>query len=324
MRPYKQAKYDILWVLDSNVLVDRGTLARAVDALCNQPASSSRKRPMGLVHHVPFAFLCEKSLGSRIEEAFLNTNHAKMYLALNILAIDSCVTGKSCLYRRSDVEKLTADLKPKTLTNGDPDSHAFGSRKGFGLAEFGRFMAEDNMIGAAIWHELGQRHDLSCDVAENAIGTMSFMDYVWRRVRWIRVRKHMVLAATILEPLTESVVVGILAAWAIRRLVGIPMWLFLFLHFSVWILVDLDVYAALAGHPVPRNEQMYFFVAWALRELCALPIWAVAIAGSEVRWRGTRYQMLPNGECKRADEGRKRRWFGTRSDQYVPIPSSVP
>lgn len=309
MRPYKTAKYDILWVLDSNVLVDPGTLARGVDAL---QVPKPGKRTIGLVHHVPFARRMEQTFGSRVEEAFLNTNHAKMYIALNILAIDSCVTGKSSMYRKSDIECVNADLStPKhTQTSVEP-------REGYGLPAFGRFMAEDNMIGMAIWHELGMRHDLSCDIAENAIGRMSFMDYVWRRVRWIRVRKKMVLPATILEPLTESVVVGILTAWALRLLLGFPAWLFLLVHFSFWLLVDLDVYASLAGHPVPRSDQWPFFCAWVTRELCALPIWALGVVGSTVSWRGKTYEIMRNGEARRVDDdnmGRK-----GRRDHYEPL-----
>jgi ceramide glucosyltransferase len=37
---------------------------------------------IGLVHHVPFALLYQKALGSRLERAYLNTTHAKMYLAI--------------------------------------------------------------------------------------------------------------------------------------------------------------------------------------------------------------------------------------------------
>ncbi|THH02567.1 hypothetical protein EW026_g296 [Hermanssonia centrifuga] len=90
IRAYRQATYDILWVLDSNVMVDRGTLARSVDVLDGpQTAAPSGRRRIALVHHVPFAFATEQTLGSHIEQAFLNTNHAKMYLAINTVAIDS-------------------------------------------------------------------------------------------------------------------------------------------------------------------------------------------------------------------------------------------
>ncbi|EJU05712.1 glycosyltransferase family 21 protein [Dacryopinax primogenitus] len=306
IRPYREAKHDILWVIDSNVQVASGAMGRAVDALCKNNHKPNAKR-IGLVHHVPFAWASERPWGSQIEEAFLNTNHAKMYIALNVLAVDSCVIGKSCMYRRSDVEQLTGTLKPASKLK-DPNMKR-------GLEAFGRFLAEDNMIGAAIWHELGMRHDMSCDVAKNAIGNMDLAAYFWRRVRWVRVRKHMVLSATIIEPFTESVLLGTLMAWSLRSMLGFPMVVVLICHTLVWLLVDLDVYAALAGHAVPASIRLTFIRAWFFRELLALPIFLYAVFGNEVTWRGRTYRVLSNSEAQRVE--RPLKWWGRerRSDE---------
>ncbi|TFK56550.1 glycosyltransferase family 21 protein [Heliocybe sulcata] len=316
IRPYRQAVHDILWVLDSNITVAPGTLGRSVDALVGPPSSSAVSPPsrrIALVHHVPYAVATEPALGARLEEAFLNTNHAKMYIAINTVAVDSCVVGKSNLYRRSDVDRVNGSLKaisPSISADGSLD--ATDDR---GLAAFGRFLAEDNMIAGALWHELGLRHDLSCDVARNAIGKMSFADYVWRRVRWIRVRKHMVLGATLVEPFTESVVVGLITATCLHYLFHVPRWLFLIVHFGAWLPVDLDVYESLAGHPVPESSKWAFIAAWFMRECLALPIWTLGMVGSEVDWRGRTYRVLRNGEVERADDRQRRSvswlpWFG--------------
>jgi ceramide glucosyltransferase len=297
VRSYARAAHDILWVLDSNVMADPGTLGRSVDALINSSPKKAQKKRIAMVHHVPFAFVNEPQLGSQVEEAFLNTNHAKMYIAINTVALESCVVGKSNLYRRSDADKLNGSLKPHPPP---PSETLTSSADGYGLRAFGRYLAEDNMIASALWHELDVRHELSCDVARNAIGNMTLSDYIWRRVRWIRVRKHMVLTATILEPLTECIVLSLLASWSIRRLSGIPMWLVLLIHYPLWIAVDLDVYESLAGHPLPLSRLRQFLGAWLLREFLAFPIWCVAIVGSEVVWRGKTYRMLRNGEVEHA------------------------
>lgn len=220
-----------------------------------------------------------------------------MYIAINTLAVDSCVMGKSNLYRRSDLERVDGTLKPisKTVDEGQPHTR--------GLLAFGRFLAEDNMIAGALWHELDLRHDLSCDVAHNAIGNMTLSDYIWRRVRWIRVRKHMTLAATMTEPLTETFMLSIIAAASFRYLFGIPPWLFLPLHYIAWIFVDLDVYASLAGYPLPSSKRWPFLAAWAARELMAFPIWLTAVVGNEVEWRGRKYQVLANGQVARSSGG---------------------
>ncbi|KZT02420.1 glycosyltransferase family 21 protein [Laetiporus sulphureus 93-53] len=325
VRAYREAANDILWVLDSNVMVAPGTLTRSVEALDGPAdfATPSSRRRIALVHHVPFAWSSEFSLGSRIEEAFLNTNHAKMYIAINTVAIDSCVMGKSNLYRRSDIDRVDGSLKP-IANAAEGGSH--GSRGGTrGLAAFGRFLAEDNMIGGALWHELGVRHDLSCDVARNAVGNMTVADYFWRRVRWVRVRKHMVLAATLIEPFTESVVVGILTSICLRYLFGIPIWLFLPIHFLLWLTIDLDVCASIANHAVPAANRWLFIGAWAARELLAFPIWLYAIVGDEVTWRGKRYQVLRNGEVRRLGQGEGGFWThfmwkrGNATSSYEPL-----
>ena len=289
IRPYNEAAHDILWVLDSNIAVASGTLARAVEIL-GRPASlpNSSRRRIALVHHVPFAISDRATLGARLEEAFLNTTHAKMYIAINAVAVDSCVVGKSNLFRRSDIERLDGSHIPLQ------QQHNSGQLRG--LAAFSRFLAEDNMIGLSLWHELDLRHDLSCDVAYNALGDMSLSDYVWRRVRWIRVRKHMILLATLLEPFTESVMLSVIASASTRFLMGVTHHLFLPTHFILWILVDLDVYASLAGHALPSSKRWRFLTAWVLREVLAFPIWLLAIIGNEVEWRGRKYKVVRNGE----------------------------
>jgi ceramide glucosyltransferase len=304
MRAYRMASNDILWVLDSNVLPAPGTLARSVDALTHSTHSTRR---IALVHHVPFAFVNKPCLGSRIEEAFLNTNHARMYIAINTVAIDSCVVGKSNLYRRSELELVDGSMIPKAQNPNREGSLTPNKR---GLPAFGCFLAEDNMIAKALWHELGMRHELSCDVASNVIGNMSFSDYVWRRVRWIRVRKRMSFAATLLEPFTESVMLGTLASWCAQRLLGIPPWVFLPLHFVLWILVDLDVYASLAGHPLPDNIRWTFMASWVARELLAFPVWLLAMFDNEVEWRGQKYKILRNGEVAQSNgQSQSRHWI---------------
>ncbi|KAL0578605.1 Ceramide glucosyltransferase [Marasmius crinis-equi] len=322
MKSYKLAAHDILWVIDSNVTAQPGTLARAVDALQSHTRSGKR---IGLVHHVPFAYSTESRIGSRIEEAFLNTNHAKMYLAINTVAVESCVVGKSNLYRRSDLERVNGSFRPIK------SAEANAKQEGLcGLPAFGKYMAEDNIIASALWHELGLRHDLSCDVARNVVGSMSFQDYVWRRVRWIRVRKHMVLLATLLEPFTESMVVAVIGSLAARNLFGFPLWLFTALHFSFLLYVDLDVYASLAGHPLPASIRWEFLAGWFMREVLTLPIFLIAIFGDEVVWRGKKYRILQNGEIAQAGQTAQHggfmhwlHWF-RRPKDYVRLDAEVP
>jgi ceramide glucosyltransferase len=324
MKPYHAAKYDILWVLDSNVQILPDALARSVDAL-NRPS----ERRIGLVHHVPIVTTYEltAAVGTRIEQAFLNTNHAKMYIALNALAIDSCVMGKSNMYRRSDVDRLTGTMRPtvsKPLL-----SPTTSESTPVGFAVFGKFLAEDNMLAGALWHELGLRHDLGSDVAVNSLGSMSFGAYASRRARWIRVRKWMAFAATLLEPLTESVFVGILVSLAVSHLTHglVRPWMFFPAHMVAFLAIDFSVRDTLVGEPLHGEEWWGFVRAWGMREIMAFPIWLFAMLGNEVDWRGRKYRVLRNGETRRIEKAGWRtvigHWirdlFTGRPEGYEPV-----
>lgn len=135
--------------------------------------------PIGMLHHLPFPVFPDVLWGSRVEYAFLSMTHAKMYLAINACNIDSCIVGKSNLYRKSVIEQTHIAKEY--------------NQPGRGLAAYGRYLGEDNMIGRAIWHDLGMRHGMNADVIGNTVGSMTLSTYFWRRVRWIRVRKYMVV-----------------------------------------------------------------------------------------------------------------------------------
>ena len=106
VRSYAAAKYDIIWVVDSQVWLSSDAMGRAVDALTMPPTRPSphwlhrvpHGHRVGLVHHVPLGVLPADTLASHVERVFLSTTHAKMYLAINAVAVDSCVMGKSNMY----------------------------------------------------------------------------------------------------------------------------------------------------------------------------------------------------------------------------------
>ncbi len=153
------------------------------------------------------------------------------------------------------------------------------------------------MIAAAIMHQLKLKHAMTPDLALDCLGPLTLGAYIARRVRWIRVRKRMTLAATLIEPLTESLLLGILASWAINTMIDFPSWLFFALHEGAWIATDLAVLRALKGEGLRRDERLDFCVAWACREALALPIWLKAMVGDTVVWRGVTYRIVASGEA---------------------------
>lgn len=338
VRSYAAAVFDIIWVVDSQVWLSPQALSRAVDALTLRPVSPvpqwMHRKPngdrVGLVHHVPLGVLPADTLASHVERVFLSTTHAKMYLAINAVAIDSCVMGKSNMYRKSDLERVPDSFfqykhdipgigsrafddestRTGAVTDNAPIEQSLDVVHGNAraLARYGIYLAEDNMLAMSLWRPpLKLAHRISPgDVAQVAVGDIQTLgEYAKRRMRWIRVRRHMVPLATYLEPFTESLVAGGLAWYGLRMYVlrgwilgsSIQTWiafaLFFLLHLTAWYWVDMSVLVALRhGEPLPDAEQRYLFMAWCVRECLAFPIWLWAMLGHTVTWRGQRYRIL--------------------------------
>uniref|UniRef100_V5EE45 Ceramide glucosyltransferase n=2 Tax=Kalmanozyma brasiliensis (strain GHG001) TaxID=1365824 RepID=V5EE45_KALBG len=295
-----------------------------------------------------------------------------MYLALNALTIDSCVMGKSNMYRKSDLACVpdsffkvsdsgsqgeegaigsfafshqSQSATPTSVSMSKSPSHQRGqagsdqeelsndqvknlSRP---LARFSIYLAEDNMLAQSLWDPpLSLSHTLSSsDLAYTSVGDIrTLADYTRRRMRWIRVRKYMVLAPTLLEPLTESILSGLVGWLAFSTLLlpilspsagAAPMWirlLFFCVHCGAWFTVDYTVFQRLSvAHEflscnpgVDHADSMSvveFAAAWAMREALALPIWAWAILGSTVSWRNKTYRILRGGRAAVVSSGSK-------------------
>lgn len=339
---FLSAKYDIIWVMDSNVWVSGGALSRSVVAL-NRSTTNGRvtkARPVKLVHHVPLAVTLKgnlrdnfwyANLGCKLDEVFMKTAHAKFYVAFDKLSIAPCVNGKSNMYRRSDIDTAVRQIGQGHMPSSDGqsgdlqrDAAFYGSREGFGIRYFSKFIGEDNMIGIALW-DIGGRTGLSGDCVIQPLGNSvnnGVRDYVLRRLRWLRVRKYMVLAATLLEPTTESIVAAIYGTFGVSYLfLGCNFSLVWFMcHFIVWFVTDyfqfqillnyasaedpsIDsatfpyfAFASYNGLTNARKDQTYSYamqwlVFWALREVLALPIWAYAMVSRDIDWRGRPFRI---------------------------------
>ncbi|KAI9173137.1 Ceramide glucosyltransferase [Blastocladiella emersonii ATCC 22665] len=303
IRGYDAARHDIVWVLDSNIWVAPQTLMRSVAAL-SQPG-------IGLVHHLPVG-IQPKSFGSQLEYFFLNVVHARVYLGINWLAPASCVIGKSTLFRRSDLALCG------------------------GLRAFGKYMAEDNMVGQALW-DLGLRHAMTPDRAWQALGNMSAADFFSRRQRWGRIRKYTVRVATAVEPFTECLILSGIFACVVRALwtrallplaaalasggypslaattaavadLVPPFPLLYAVHAAAWFWADWAVACNVAHHarlPFPA-----FAAAWLVREITALPTYVWAVTGSTVAWRDCLYELRRGGTVELASDAAAKRAGG--------------
>jgi len=78
---------------------------------------------VGLVHQMPF--VCDRpGFAGSLEKVYFGTCHSRMYLFINLIGIN-CVTGMSCLMRKSVIDKVG------------------------GLQKFGNYIAEDYFLAKA-------------------------------------------------------------------------------------------------------------------------------------------------------------------------------
>jgi ceramide glucosyltransferase len=252
-RGYREAKGDIVWILDCNIWVPPGILRRSVQQMEGANGALGFK----LVHHLPVAVdvsypqlddhssprspingLLDPLLGGntrtgqmnffskiwscgggRLEESFLSSSHAKFYCAINTIGIAPCIVGKSNLFRRSHLEEATKEGEPQRR----------------GILYFAENICEDHLLAEKLWltpleEELsGDRkwgkHGMGCDLVIQPIEDMSVGDYLTRRTRWIRVRKYSVLSATLAEPNTESIVASLIGAYGFTTVTFFSNWI---------------------------------------------------------------------------------------------------
>ncbi|KAJ3277973.1 hypothetical protein HK104_002768, partial [Borealophlyctis nickersoniae] len=226
VRGYEESKYDIIWIMDSNVTVPRTCMQKSVLKL-QEPG-------VGLVHHLPIG-TSATTFGSSLENAFLNTAHAKLYVAINFFSLGSCIVGKSNMFRKFDMD----------VTGG--------------MRQFTKSMSEDNEMGLAI-KARGLKHAMTTDLAYQSLGTMSAKAYFDRRARWSRIRAYSVPAATLAEPFSESIASAMGAVFALCGLFGFSAWQVLAVHFGVWVTSDLLI--ATTVDPSARKHFFRFAASW--------------------------------------------------------------
>lgn len=124
-------------------------------------------------------------------------------------------------------------------------------------------------------------------------------------------------SSTLLEPLTESILCGIIGGCSLRHFSPIPLWLFFFAHMAAWYSLDVSVFRSISiSSPakqlhIPYHDgpglsgfRIHFLLAWLARELSALPIWLFAMLGNKVSWRedGKLYRVRPDGKVVEANQ----------------------
>ena len=179
IRSYREARYDLLLISDSNIRVPPTFLKRLVGHL---------DRSIGMVSAV-VAGVSPRGIGAEVEAAALGTFTARSML-LAEWAGHTCVIGKCMLFRRSIANR-------------------FG-----GIRALARYLAEDYMAGEAM-KKLGYRVILMNDPVEQNLGETRLGEFWQRHLRWGRIRKAQNFSAFLGETLLQAFPSGLLGAIAL-------------------------------------------------------------------------------------------------------------
>jgi ceramide glucosyltransferase len=251
-RAYREAKGDVIWILDCNVWVASGVLGRMVDKLMGYGQAGASTRPFKFVHQMPLvvdvadytrpkpepgqefpsttmkvnstpdtAKESESVLshihrhgGGRLDEMFMATTHVKFYGAINSVGIAPCIVGKSNMFRKAHLEQITTPSTNPDLPNDQ--------NRPSGVDYFSHNICEDHLIGDILWRSdipgYANHGIVWGDLVIQPMADMSVPSYAARRVRWLRARKFTVLAATLVEPGIECFLCCAYFAFAITTL----------------------------------------------------------------------------------------------------------
>lgn len=252
-RAYREAKGDVIWVIDCNVWVARGVMGRMVDKLMGYAAANKSAQPYKFVHQLPLvvdivdywrpistdsqtllASTAEASTdtdfatdtitstptqvlsngGGRLDEMFMATTHVKFYGAINIVGIAPCIVGKSNMFRKSHLDMVTDPVRNPALPKNDV--------RPSGVDYFSHNICEDHLIGDLLWRtkipSFANHGIVWGDLVLQPMAGMSIASYAGRRVRWLRARKFTVLAATLVEPGIESLLCSAYFAFGVTTL----------------------------------------------------------------------------------------------------------
>ncbi|KAL7052001.1 hypothetical protein ACKWTF_004719 [Chironomus riparius] len=251
---YVHAKSDFVMISDSGIRMKEDTLLDMVQHM---------KDGIALVHQLPFT--CDREgFAATFEKIYFGTYQARMYLTADLFGA-ICHTGMSSLIRRDVLEEVG------------------------GLQAFGCYLAEDFFLAKSI-SEAGWKSAVSSQPAWQNSGICDVTSFQLRLTRWAKLRVAMVHHLIILEPLSECMVLGCLASWAVNVLFQWDALPFYLVHILVWFLSDWIMLSVVQNGPLPFNK-FNFVVGWLFREFTGPYLFACALFNPAIRWRERTFKL---------------------------------
>lgn len=258
---YRAAKYPLILVSDAGIKMKEDTLLDMVTCM---------KETVGLVHQMPFS--CNRTgLPSILEKVYFGTSHARIYLSANLMGIN-CATGMSALMRKDLLDKAG------------------------GFPAFGCYLAEDFFFAKTV-QEQGYYTVISTQPAQQNPGNSSITYFQNRISRWTKLRLAMCPYTTILEPISECMLAGGLAAWSAYVLLRFDPVVFYLVHVLCWFLSDWLMIHIVQNGALPFNK-FEFLVMWLFREVSAPYIMMHAILNPAIRWRNLEFRLKWGGKAE--------------------------
>lgn len=229
---------------------------------------------IALVHQMPFTY-DRDGFAATFEKIFFGTVQSRIYLTADLLGI-TCHTGMSCLLRADVLRQLG------------------------GLRAFGVYLAEDFFIAKAVT-DAGWRTSVSSQPALQNSGICDLGSFQARLTRWAKLRQAMMPPMIVMEPLSECMVVGVCASWAVSVLFGWTALVFYLVHVLMWFLSDWVLLSIVQNGALPFNK-FEFVVGWLFRECSGPYLFLLALWNPAIRWRSRVYKLAWGGLAYEVDE----------------------
>ncbi|CAH8564189.1 unnamed protein product [Schistosoma intercalatum] len=262
---YEAAKYNLVWVSTSRVKASAEVIWDFV--------SKAHDPSVAIVHQLPF-FADHSGFVAAIEKVTFGCYLARSYTALNQLGV-TCFTGMSYIVKKSMLNEVG------------------------GLAYFGKYLAEDYFLSAALCQK-GYRIVLSSYPVIQNVSNSTLVNYIRRMVRWLRLRLNMLpLVSGVLEPLCESITLGLLFALTMHYLFDIQIIYLIMMHFTLWILLDYTLLRCIQNSKLPFSFAK-FLLAWISRELLVYVVFITALSNPwRIKWGNYTYRINFGGLTQR-------------------------
>ncbi|KAM3719288.1 Ceramide glucosyltransferase [Dirofilaria immitis] len=264
MPAYRAAKYPLILISDSRIYMREDALMDMVNAM---------KEDVALVTQMPFC-ADRSGFGANLEKVYFGTGHARMYLAANCLRF-ICSTGMSSLMRKCALEDVG------------------------GMENFSNYLAEDYFFGVA-FAKRGWKIAISSLPAIQNTARPDRNTFHERICRWIKLRMAMLPHTTVLEPLQDCFLSGILGCCAVLILfpssLSYVFYYFAF-HLIYWISCDYTLIHLVQNGPLPFSFAQFLFV-WLHREILSFPTWCRALLNPNIKWRRGNFRLRWGGRIE--------------------------